>query len=141
MMLRAGCLALMLALSAAPGAVAAPLTVTVDNIRNDRGNIRLSVFASAAEWPEHSSADHDQVKPAHAGSVVFTFDLPPGMYALAGFHDENANGRFDTDFIGIPEEGYTLSNNIRPFLSAPGFDKVKFILLPQGGAMTMHMRY
>jgi uncharacterized protein (DUF2141 family) len=122
-------------------AVAAELTVTVDNLRNSKGDVRLSAFASAAEWPDNSAADNDKVEPAQKGSVVFHFDLPPGTYAIACFHDENANGRFDQNFLGIPKEGYGFSNNVHPFFSAPSFESASFVFPPEGAALTVHMIY
>ena len=122
-------------------AVAAELTVTVDNLRNAKGNVRLSAYAAAAEWPDHSAAANDKVEPAQQGSVVFHFDLPPGTYAIACFHDENANGKFDQDFLGIPEEGYGFSNNLHPFLRAPTFAAASFVLPAEGAALTIHLIY
>lgn len=130
-----------LLLFAASPALAAQLTVTVDNLRNGDGEVRLSAYASAAEWPDKSTDDHDKVEPAQAGSVVFHFDLPAGTYAVACFHDENANGKFDKNFLGIPVEGYAFSNNVRPVLAAPSFASASFVLPPQGAAITIHMVY
>ena len=31
--------------------------------------------------------------------------LKDGVYAIAIIHDENTNGKLDTNFIGIPAEG------------------------------------
>jgi uncharacterized protein (DUF2141 family) len=122
-------------------ALAVPLTVTIEHVRNDRGDIRLSVFASAEEWPSHSSMKDDYVVPAHAGSVVFKLDLPPGIYAINGFHDENRNKKLDRTALGIPEEGYFFSNNAKPFLSAPSFDAAKFTLPPEGAAIAIDVDY
>ncbi len=72
---------------------------------------------------------------------VFRLDVAPGIYAINGFHDENGNGKFDTNFLGISEEGYFFSNNVRPFLSAPGFEAVKFVVPPEGRAMTVRVIY
>ncbi|HLJ20759.1 MAG TPA: DUF2141 domain-containing protein, partial [Stellaceae bacterium] len=80
-------LAFLLLLATVP-ASAAPLTVTVEGIRNGKGEIRISVYTSPAEWPDHPASNHDWAEPAKAGSVVFTLDLPPGTYAVNGFHDE-----------------------------------------------------
>ena len=131
-------LAVLLFLAALP-ASAAPLTITVEGIRNGKGDIRLSVYASPAEWPDHSA--HNQVKSAKAGSVVFTFDLPPGTYAVNGFHDEIGDGKFKTSVIGLPEEGYLFSNNVRPFLSAPSFESASFKLPPEGAAISIAVQY
>ena len=122
-------------------AVAAPLTITVDNIRSAKGEIRLSLYASPTEWPDNSTKDHDFAAKAQYGQVVFRLDVAPGTYAINGFHDENANGKFDTNFLGIPEEGYFFSNNVRPFLSAPAFEAAKFAVPPEGSAMTVRVIY
>jgi uncharacterized protein (DUF2141 family) len=126
---------------AAPAACAAELVITVENIRSAAGDIRLSVYATPEEWPDNSARDHDQVEKAALGHVVFRFELPPRTYAVNGFHDENGNGKFDTNFLGIPEEGYFFSNNVRPFLSAPSFAAASFPLPPEGAAITVRVVY
>ena len=133
--------ALVAIFSLAATARAAELTVTVDNIRSDSGIIRLSFYTSPAEWPDKSGNDYGKVVPAERGQVVLHFDLPPGIYAINGFHDENGNGEFDTNFLGIPKEGYIFSNDARPVLSAPSFDSAAFRLPPQGAAIIMHVKY
>jgi uncharacterized protein (DUF2141 family) len=120
---------------------AAALTVTVDNLRNGDGEVRLSAYAAPAEWLDNSVPDHDKVEPARKDGVVFHFDLPPGIYAVASFHDENGNGQFAQNFLGIPEEGYAFSNNLRPVFVAPSFEDASFTLPPEGIAMTIHMIY
>jgi uncharacterized protein (DUF2141 family) len=139
--MRAAGAALLFLVLAVSAARAAELTVTVEGIRSSKGDIRLSVYASPTEWPDKSTSEHDKVAPARQGRVVIHFDLPPGTYAANGFHDENGNGEFDTNFLGIPEEGYMFSNDARPFLSAPSFDAASFRLPPEGAAITMHVKY
>jgi len=137
--------ALFSALLAAGGwpapAGAAELTVIVDNVRNDKGFVRLSVYASADEWPDKSTKNHDQVKPAKAGPVAFKFNLPSGVYAVNAFHDENGNGKFDTNILGMPKEGYGFSNDVRPTYKAPSFESCAFRLLPQGGVIHFSLVY
>ncbi len=133
--------ALALLLFAASPAHAAELTVTVDNLRNGNGNVRLSAYASAAEWPDHSLDANDKVEPAQTGGVVFHFDLPPGIYAVACFHDEDGDGAFEQNFLGIPKEGYGFSNNLHPIFSAPSFDAASVVLPPEGASIAIHMIY
>ncbi len=140
-MMRALALASLILLGATLPAQAAKLTVTVENVRNDQGDIRLSVFASPAEWPSHSTTEHDLVMPAHSGTVVFNLDLPPGTYAINGFHDENRNLEFDRTAIGLPEEGYFFSDDAKPFLSAPSFGAASFSLPPDGATISTHVVY
>ena len=70
--------AVLLAVLAISAAQAAALTVTVDDIRSAKGDVRLSLYVSPAEWPDKSTKDHDFVMKAQPGRVVFHLDLPPG---------------------------------------------------------------
>ena len=120
---------------------AATLTVTVEGIKSSKGNIEVSIYFNPKEWPDHPTDDHHQLLPAHNSSVVFKFEVPPGTYAAAGYHDENGNGKFDKSFLGLPEEGYLMSNNAKPMLSAPGWDKVKFEVPASGASISMKVVY
>lgn len=122
-------------------ASAAELAVTVHGIRNAKGDIRLGIYASPQEWPDHPAPDRDQAQPAKAGSVTFKFDLPPGIYAINGFHDEIGNGKFKRSLIGLPEEGYLFSNDVRPVLSAPSFASASFTVPPEGRAIAISVQY
>lgn len=68
-------------------------------------------------------------------------DVPAGTYALVVLHDENMNGRVDSNWIGIPKEGYGFSNDARSSLSAPSFKDAGFVY--DGGTleMTVHLHY
>jgi uncharacterized protein (DUF2141 family) len=132
--------ALLLALTT-PGALAAELVITVDRIRSDKGDIFVAVYAGPAEWPDKSVLANTQKQRAERGGVVFRLDLPPGIYAANGFHDENGNGKFDINFLGIPLEGYMFSNNVMPFLSAPSFASASFKLPIEGTSIAMRVRY
>lgn len=128
-------------LAASNSACAAELAITVEGIRSAKGDIRLSIYVSPAEWPDRSTRDHDQVQPAKLGSQTFKFEVPPGTYAAAGFHDENGNGKFDQTLIGLPEEGYMFSNNVRPILSTPSFASASVTVPPEGKAISIVVKY
>jgi uncharacterized protein (DUF2141 family) len=134
-------LVLLLMLAASITARAAELAITVEGIRNANGDIRLSIYGSPLEWPDGSTRDHDQVQSAKVGGVTFKFQVPPGTYAAAGFHDENGNSKFDQTLIGLPKEGYMFSNNVRPFLSAPSFVSASFTVPPEGRTISIVVQY
>ena len=43
----------------------------------------------------------------------------PGIYAATAYHDENGNGKFDKNRVGLPIEGFGMSNNPTTFLTPP----------------------
>jgi len=53
-------------------------------------------------------------------------DLSPGRYAVRYFHDENLNGKMETNTVGKPTEGYGFSNNVKGKFGQPPFEKWLF---------------
>ena len=69
----------------------------------------------------------EQICAIHAGGVcVFSGNFAAGDYAVTLFHDEDSSGKFKSNFVGYPLEGYGFSNNVVPQFSAPTFDQCKF---------------
>ena len=107
----------------------ANLTIEVTNILNTNGVISIGVYNTdesfATKGKEVVGVKVDAVK----GSVKYSFkDLPDGTYGISLFHDENKNGELDKNFLGIPSEGYGLSNNVRPSFRGANFKESKFEL-------------
>jgi uncharacterized protein (DUF2141 family) len=113
---------------------AADLKITIDSLRNDQGHVLLCVF-SAGVSDDKVFPDCEKGKPVRSqtavisgGKVVVTYNgLKDGTYAVAAIHDENGNGKLDTNFLGIPTEGIGISNNPR-LMGKPGFDEAKFTI-------------
>jgi uncharacterized protein (DUF2141 family) len=53
-------------------------------------------------------------------------DVRPGTYGISAYHDENKNGKLDTNVVGMPIEDYCASRDARATFSAPSFDDAKF---------------
>lgn len=120
---------------------AADLIVVVDGVRNAKGDVELTVYDNPKEWPDGKSLV-DLKEEARSGAVIFRVrDLSPGIYGITAFHDENSNGKLDTNFFGFPLEGFAFSNDIHPFLSAPSFQAVAVRLGTGDETITMHMQY
>jgi uncharacterized protein (DUF2141 family) len=63
------------------------------------------------------------------GVAVFTFKgVAPGTYAVAVYHDENGNGKIDSNFMGIPKEKTGASNNAKGKMGPPKFQEAKFVV-------------
>ena len=104
-----------------------------------------------ALWPEADGFPIDRAAASHEDMSGDLEDRRPtlrfesvavGTYALACFHDENGNGRLDTNFVGIPSEGTGASNGARGFMGPPSFRDARFELTELGpGRLTVEIEY
>ena len=68
--------------------------------------------------------------------------IPAGTYALVVLHDENMNGKIDTNWIGVPKEGYGFSNDAKAAaLRAPSFSDASFVYDGKSVDLTITLRY
>lgn len=67
--------------------------------------------------------------------------IPPGTYAIAVAHDENMNGKLDTNALGIPTEGYGFSNDAVGWLGAPPFSAASFSYVGGDLSLTIRLHY
>ena len=97
------------------------LEIEISDIRNDTGNIMLQLF------DENEKVIDEKISQISDNKCSFTIaDLKPGKYAVRYFHDENLNGKMETNFVGKPTEGYGFSNNVTGKLGPPPFEKWLF---------------
>jgi uncharacterized protein (DUF2141 family) len=119
---------------AAPTPPAAPqtytLTIHVDGVNQQGGNIGVLVFQNDKGWPEDRFVAYKDIRqPSHPGTVdVVIPGLPPGDYAVALVHDVNLNRKVDKNWFGKPTEQWGMSNNPHATIKAPPFSKAKFTL-------------
>lgn len=101
---------------------AADLMVTIHHVRSAAGVISVAVYDSEMSFLMNGSQIASADVMAMPGDTPVLFkNLPPGTYAVAAFHDENGSGMFDTNFLGLPIEGYGFSNHAMAFLGPPSF--------------------
>jgi uncharacterized protein (DUF2141 family) len=125
--------------AAMPLARAGELTVTISDIRNAKGSIMVSVVSTDAAWNNQEKPVAARKIAAAEKEVVLKFDLPAGDYAVQVMHDENENGQLDTNFMGMPIEGYGFSNNPQVMRRAH-FDEAKFALGATAAAIIVRLR-
>jgi uncharacterized protein (DUF2141 family) len=125
---------------ACPTAHAASLDLTVTDLRTQQGSLRIAIADSEAGWSDTEKAVAGTVRKAQGTEQKFHFpDLPPGSYAVMVMHDENDNGELDSNFMGMPIEGYGFSNN-PGVMRKPTFEEARFELGADGGAITVRLR-
>ncbi len=107
---------------------AGSIEITIAGLRNQNGVVRCGLFASADDFPL-GGPTQGQTRPIVGGGAVCVFsNLPAGVYAISVNHDANRNGKTDTNLVGIPTEGWAVSNNARPTLRPPRFSEAQLNL-------------
>ncbi len=128
-----------LAQPACPG-----IHVQILNIRNSIGTVACALFESPAGFPVeylHSATNVMVIKIRKSQARCDFEDIPPGKYAMAVIHDENMNGKLNTNWLGIPTEGYGFSNDAKGLLGAPSFSAASFRYDGQNIDLTMSLHY
>ena len=102
--------------------------VEIDGLRNDKGQVLCALFSSAGGFPKDSAQAiaHARSEISHGHAICDFSGIASGIYAVSVFHDENSNGKLDTNFMGIPREGVGASNGARGHLGPPKFDAAAF---------------
>ena len=114
------------AASAIAPVFAAELTVNLHGIRAQSGLVKVAVVNSREAWDGKAAPAQSDGAPPQGETAKFTFkDLKPGTYAVMITHDENGNGKLDTNVVGMPLEGYGFSNNPR-VMRKPTWDEARF---------------
>jgi uncharacterized protein (DUF2141 family) len=120
-------------------ASAADLTINVSDIKSASGTVNVAVFNTAQGFLKEPLTF--TAAPAVQGTTTLTFkDLPSGDYAFAVYHDANANGKMDSNLVGMPTEDYAFSNNAMGKMGPPTFDAARFSLPAAGAALTVSVR-
>ena len=112
------------------------LTVTIQNVQSKTGTVRIALMKACKKFPE-CQPEAMAIIDAKSALVQKTFSVEPGEYAVAVYHDKNANGELDRRLFGIPKEPYGFSNNFRPRVSAPTFNDCKIVVGPDNKAITI----
>lgn len=131
-------------LSPAAAEDCAGIHVRILDIRNSAGTIACALFESPAGFPIeflHSATNVMVIKVRKTQARCDFEDIPPGTYALAVIHDENMNGKLDTNALGIPTEGYGFSNDARAWFGAPSFSAASFAYDGRSIELTIDVHY
>jgi len=97
------------------------LTVDIEQLRNNNGKLLLELNNDKEEVIKGFSETITDGK-----CILVIKELKPGKYAFKYFHDENNDEKINTNFMGIPKEGYGFSNNAKGTFGPPSFDKMVF---------------
>ncbi|WP_368565669.1 DUF2141 domain-containing protein [Pseudoxanthomonas sp. UTMC 1351] len=109
-------------------AQAAELTVRIHDIRAQTGVLKVALVDGVPGWDGKAAPVKADGAPPQGDGATFVFkDLAPGTYAVMISHDENGNGKLDSNFMGMPTEGYGFSNN-PAVMRKPTWEEARFEL-------------
>lgn len=103
-------LSIVLLMTAVVTASAHKVTINVNGVDNEEGQIGIVVF-DEQHYMDYSHPAWATLTVPVKGKTTVTCDLPSGQYAVMVMHDENNNVKVDTDANGIPTEPTGMSNN------------------------------
>ena len=127
---------------AAGEASAARIVVTITGLKSSEGGVYVGLYATPSKFLNGTQVDVMKKVRASTAPITVVFDnLRPGTYAVGAYHDENNNDHLDTNFIGLPTEGYPLSDGVRDVLAKRTFQQAAFTVDDSGAAVTLQIRY
>ena len=109
----------------------ATIVIEVSTFRNTKGLLGCQLYDTQNGFPDKWSPSPklQQRIPVIGAKTTCTFtNMPPGTYAAAVIHDENSNNKLDKNFLGVPTEGYGISQNHTHALRRPTWDESKFVV-------------
>jgi uncharacterized protein (DUF2141 family) len=112
---------------AAHAVSAANLTIVVKDVHSATGSVFIAVYDSDSSFMKAPLAKASRQAKAVKGTVTFVIpNLPAGKYAVTSYHDENGNGKMDTNSLGVPTEGYGFSNDAQGIAGPPKYSQAAF---------------
>ena len=97
------------------------LSIKISNIKSNKGEIALRLTSSTEDVAIGRIAGiYDEA------CVIKIDSLCSGIYSISYFHDENSNDKLDTNWMGIPAEGYGFSNNAHSKFGSPSIKEREF---------------
>jgi len=104
------------------------LEVKILGFENNEGDCWFALDNSKEVYESEDEVWIGKILSIKNKQVIVVIDsLEYGEYAIRVFHDENKNGELDTDFLGIPDEDYSFSNNVSSWFGPPSWERAKFL--------------
>ncbi len=126
------------------------ITVEVQGLRTQEGNICFKIFNGRQGFPNNNDravrrecvaiAENLPEKPDEPFAKTFE-KLEPGTYAIAIYHDSNGDEQLNRGSLGIPSEGYGFSNNAPAVTGPPDYADALFVLAGSDTTIKIQMQY
>ena len=101
------------------------MVIEIENIKHINGQPILIAVDKRDNFLKNGIPFRNATVDASGSRLEYTFQVPPGDYAVSIYQDVNKNGKMDKNLFGAPSEPYAFSRNYKPTFRAPKFDEVK----------------
>ncbi len=118
------------------------IRLVVTGVKRNAGRITADLYRNQEDGFLKKRGRIVQVKfAAKAPTTSFCITAPKtGSFAIAVYHDQNANDGFDKSPIGLPAEPWGISNNPKVRFSAPPVEKALFEVSPAGAELEIKLK-
>lgn len=135
---------LLLAQDAPAAASGGQVVVDIVGLHSDRGRVLAALYRGEAGFPSQiQKAFARKVAVSKGGKVRLVFEnVPAGNFAVSMIHDENANNALDTNFVGMPKEGWGTSRDAKAAFGPPSYEDARLTLAPgEHVRILVHVKY
>ena len=110
-------------------------------LRSNHGQVICTLFTPSDKFPDRSHKGMTVKVPIQKDQATCRFKgVRYGDYAIVAFHDENHDGEFNQNWLGMPKEGFGFSDNPGT-LRKPTFDDARFIVSQPVVKITIKLNY
>lgn len=128
-----------------PASRSANLKVRVDGLRSMRGKVLAYIWNQGDGFPSEKQKTLTIAEVAiRDGQAEIVVEVPASekRLAVSVMHDENGNGKMDSNFLGIPLEGYATSNNVpHSMIGPPRYKDAEFEMRGTPAVVQIKMLY
>jgi uncharacterized protein (DUF2141 family) len=117
------------------------IRIVVKNVKKSIGLVTADLYRNDASGFLHKGGRVGRARfAAKAPVTVFCIDAPSAdAYAVAVYHDKNANKAFDKNPLGLPAEPFGLSNNPKMRLAPPKIEEALFEVAADGAIVEIEL--
>lgn len=117
------------------------LTVVATEVRNQSGEVAFTLYPDDARRFLAKGGKLLRIRvPARTPRTSICLLVPPGYYAVATYHDENDDHRFNHTLFSV-KEGFGFSNDAPASVGLPRFGQARFSVGRQDVAIRIRTCY
>lgn len=118
------------------GSTTGSITIRIDDLKNDEGMVRAEL-TTAQNYDNDGNVRAAELAIQDTKARWIIEDVPAGTYAVRLYHDEDNDDALDTNLVGIPQEAFGFSNNVRGTMGPPDFEEAAFTIKDGSRSMTI----